>query len=356
MKLSGNYFGLAALLLTGACFCFRAEGQSIEELRLNTAPAFVLLGTTPTAVEQPSSPRALATSIFASQDDREGGSLLPRNLAFEFAPYWWFYGNDLTWEQYQTNDSPIFNIARTLTFSAATAETEFPAPNNTTTDGTGIGVGVRFSIWKGQPSQAAIRAKQALGASLNQIAEKLPDDPDEPMLIEDLTAQYGPEMKAYREAIRRRDGFQLEVAGGVAWGYPDDEFDDSHLKSAGLWVTPAYRSPSEGPLGDLQIVGVGRYLYHRLPTDNASSVDVGARLVWTVTGKPFSASAEYLRRFSDEDGTDSSRYAATIEYQVNQKMAVLLGFGQDFKSMMTKEDNAFVLLGLNFAILDAKAR
>jgi hypothetical protein len=337
--------------------CLPASAQSVEELRLNTAPAFVLLGTTPTAVEQPSSPRGLATSIFASQDDKDGGTLLPRNLALEFAPYWWFYGKELTWEQYQTNDSPLVNIGRTLTFSIATAETEFPTANDTVVDGTGIGLGVRFSLWKGQPSQAAIRAKKALGTTLNKLAEKLPDDPDEPILIDDLTSQFGPEMKAYRQAIRRRDGFQLEMAGGVAWGYPDDDFSDSRLKSAGVWLTPAYRSPSEGPLGDLEIVGVGRYLYHKLPADdNASSFDVGARLVWTVTGKPFSASAEYVRRFSDEDGTDSTRYAGQIEYQFNQRLAVLLGFGQDFKSMLTKEDNAFVLLGLNFAILDAKAR
>lgn len=345
--------GFLAVVLVGTGH-LNARAQSIEELRLNTAPAFVLLGTTPTAVEQPSSPRALATSIFAAHDDGEGGSVLPRNLALEFAPYWWFYGKDLTWDEYQRNDSPLANIGRTLTFSLATAETDFPGLDGAT-EGTGIGAGLRFSIFKGQPTQQAIDAKEALGATLGSIAEKLPDDPTEPMLIDDLTAQFAPEMRAYREAIRRRNGFQLEMAGGVAWGYPDDEFSDSQLKSAGAWITPAYRSPSEGPIGDLQLVGVGRYLYHDLPGDNTSTIDVGGRLVWTVTGKPFAASAEFVHRFSEEDGTDSSRYGATIEYQVNSRLAVLLGFGQDFKSLLTREDSAFVLLGLNFAILEAKA-
>ena len=352
-----HYSKLLVAVVALGFFPPSARGQSIEELRLNTAPAFVLLGTTPTAVEQPSSPRALATSIFASHDDGAGGSVLPRNLALEFAPYWWFYGNDLTWEEYQNNDSPLANIGRTLTFSLATAETDFPTLDGSA-EGTGIGAGFRFSIKKGNPTREAIEAKKALGATLDSIAEKLPN-PDAdgnvpPILIDDLTAQFAPEMRAYREAIRRRTGFQLEVAGGVAWGYPDDEFSDSQLKSAGAWITPAYRSPTQGPIGDLQFVGVGRYLYHDLPSDNASTFDVGARLVWTIPDRPFAASAEFVQRFSDLDGTDSARYAGTLEYQVNPRLAVLLGFGQDFESLITREESAFVLLGLNFAILDAK--
>jgi hypothetical protein len=34
---------------------------------------------------------------------------------------------------------------------------------------------------------------------------------------------------------------------------------------------------------------------------------------------------------------------------------VLFAFGKDFESMLSGEDNTFALLGLNFAILEAKS-
>jgi hypothetical protein len=332
-----------------------AEALSVEDLRLNTAPAFVLLGTTPTAVEQPGSPRAFAASLFASQDDNSAGRVLPRNLALEFAPYWWFYGKELTWDEYQKNDALLANLGRTLTFSVATAEAELPTPAGTS-DGTGIGLGFRVNLWKGQPSAAAVNAKNALSLKLKDIAAELPDDPDQPIPIDSIKSKYEIQLKDYREAIRRRDGFQLELAGGGSWGYPGDDFDAGVFKSGGVWVTPAYRSSSDGPAGDFQFVGVGRYLHHNLEEGDASSFDAGARVVWMIPSKLFTASAEFVHRFSEGNGTESSRYAGTVEYQVSDRLALLLGFGRDFKSMVTKEDSTFVLLGLNFAILDAKAR
>lgn len=342
---------LGTILLTPAVL--GADSVSIEDLRLNTAPAFVVLGTTPTAVEQPGSPRAFAASLFASQGDKSGGNFLPRNLALEFAPYWWFYGNNLTWNEYQKNDSLTANIARTLTFSVATSDTELPVSTGKT-NGTGIGLGFRVNLWKGQPSAAAMKAKDALSWKLSDIAKDLPDDPDKPIPIDSIKSQYDTQLKNYIEAMRRRDGFQLELAGGISWGYPEDDFGSGVFKSAGVWLTPAYRSKAEGPLGDFQLVGVARYLYNNLPAGDTSSFDVGGRLVWMIPGKPFSASAEFVHRISGEHGTDSSRYGGTIEYQVNERVSLLLGFGRDFKSMLTQKDNNYILLGLNFAIFNAQ--
>jgi hypothetical protein len=86
-----------------------------------------------------------------------------------------------------------------------------------------------------------------------------------------------------------------------------------------------------------------------------STFDLGGRIVWLVPGKPFSASAEVVHRLSDPCGIESTRYGGTLEYQLNDKLALLLGFGHDFKSAVTRDDSNFVLLGFNFGVLQAKA-
>lgn len=322
---------------------------SIEETRLNGAPAFVLLGVTPSAVEQPTSPRAFATTVFSSVGGSEASSTLPRNLAFEFSPYWWFSGSRLTWEEYQTDDTIIKNAQRTLTFSLATSEVDVEDPDEDTA--TGLGFGFRVNLLKGQPSEAARLAKTNLQSVLRGELEDLPDDPA-------AFTGFGEEFKkrtreavaAYRQAILSRVGWQLEVAGGTSGVFTENDFGGGRFRSSGLWITPAYRA-AKGPLTDFTLVGVGRYLHHNRETDDVSTFDAGARAVWTVPDKPYVFSAEYVQRFSDqEDPGDSHRYSASLEYHFQNGLVAMVSLGRDFESIVTGERDSFALFGFNLSL------
>src|SRR2546428_11903804 len=75
---------LASSALAAAGAAQTAPG-GLEELRTPTSPAFVLLDLTPSAVERPTTPKALAASLLAATGDLQ---FLPRNYAIDVAPYW----------------------------------------------------------------------------------------------------------------------------------------------------------------------------------------------------------------------------------------------------------------------------
>ena len=69
---------------------------SFNSIRTPTSPAFVLLGIEPTAVERPNTPSALAVSIL---NRTQNLSVLPKDYALEFSPYWLLGHSELTWRQ-----------------------------------------------------------------------------------------------------------------------------------------------------------------------------------------------------------------------------------------------------------------
>src|SRR3989442_7181148 len=75
---------LASSALAAAGAAQTAPG-GLEELRTPTSPALVLLDLTPSAVERPTTPKALAASLLAATGDLQ---FLPRNYAIDVAPYW----------------------------------------------------------------------------------------------------------------------------------------------------------------------------------------------------------------------------------------------------------------------------
>src|SRR3989442_3321906 len=86
---------LASSALAAAGAAQTAPG-GLEELRTPASPAFVLLDLTPSAVERPTTPKALAASLLAATGDLQ---FLPRNYAIDVAPYWLPPHPPLTYKQ-----------------------------------------------------------------------------------------------------------------------------------------------------------------------------------------------------------------------------------------------------------------
>lgn len=107
-------------------------------LRTPTSPAFVLLGLTPTTVERPTTPRAVATS-FLSHFTEGGGAILPRQFALEVGPYWLWSHPRLTLEDYMSAGGSLGNqlgtsLQRTLSIAVAAADSSFKTPGPTSRD------------------------------------------------------------------------------------------------------------------------------------------------------------------------------------------------------------------------------
>src|SRR4029453_19273393 len=96
-----------------------AQAQSgtlpLNDLRAPTSPAFVLLDVSPTAIERPQNPKALAFNLISAATSEDG---FPRNYALVVAPYWLHSHRDLTFETYQEAKFPQ-GLLQTFTFPGA---------------------------------------------------------------------------------------------------------------------------------------------------------------------------------------------------------------------------------------------
>src|SRR4051812_24975372 len=59
---------------------------TVSDARTPEAPAFVLLGVSPSQIDRPTTPRALTISVISASFDSD--NLLPHNYALQVAPYW----------------------------------------------------------------------------------------------------------------------------------------------------------------------------------------------------------------------------------------------------------------------------
>src|SRR5581483_12283226 len=91
---------------------------SADDLKAPSTPAVAVLGTAPTTVERPDSPRALVFNLAASVSDAGG---VPQNYAAQVAPYWMRSHPDLLFHSY-ISPSIGESAVRSFAISVATAD------------------------------------------------------------------------------------------------------------------------------------------------------------------------------------------------------------------------------------------
>ena len=95
-----------------------------HRIRTPTSPAFTILGVAPSEIQHPATPRDFALALSNSVQDSDDLTV-PRNLALEFAPYWWFRHGRLTFDEYQKAGFGS-NLLRNLSFSVGTTSRDVP--------------------------------------------------------------------------------------------------------------------------------------------------------------------------------------------------------------------------------------
>src|SRR6478672_10027278 len=95
-----------------------ASALAVSDARSPDAPAFVLLGVSPSQIERPTTPRALGISLLSTALDSD--NLIPQNYALSVAPYWLAGHPALSNREYY-NPSLRQSVVDTLSFSVVSS-------------------------------------------------------------------------------------------------------------------------------------------------------------------------------------------------------------------------------------------
>jgi hypothetical protein len=332
------------VVLAGSVTAARAQTSvTIDDLTAPTAPAFVLLDTTPASVARPETPKAFTVNLLNSLTSSEG---LPRNYAVEVAPYWMAAHPSLTFDQYQ-RPGVWQSLAQTFSVSVATVPLE--RPGAVPQDGTRVGLGVRASLVNGRPNPVLA----ALVDELQDVNDEILDLVNARRPVpEDLRARARQAAAAVQGADAERIGFFVALAAGQAWAVPADDLTQHRVERRAFWVTPSYRARvcvnEDACPSMLDIVGVVRGLQDPA---RGWAWDYGGRLVWRPT-RVFHLSAESLHRTEPSRlpagaaAGASRRTAGILEYRVRQDLVFYASFGRDFRTD-TGAEPLVSMLGLN---------
>jgi hypothetical protein len=267
-----------------------ARVLTVEELRAPSSAAVTLLGTAPTSIERPDSPRALVVNLLSTVADAGG---VPKNYSAQVAPYWMKSHDSLLFDSYM-HPSVGQSLIRSLGISFATADWITGTGKTATDLGSRLAFGVSTVALPGRidPKLDALRdsllqmdqdmiellrrrrtdpALKVLEDRRAEITKAIATEavkpaPNEDLLLDlgrqlertnQLIATIGPALDrpiaALEQAIRsttlqiqslnvHRSGAQLSIAAAWSFQIPDDVFGDARASRAAIWVTPSYRA------------------------------------------------------------------------------------------------------------------
>lgn len=328
---------LAALLLAAAAA--HADEQPPEAYTLLTpdSPAFTLLGVSPTQIQRPTDPTALAHSL-SEAFTSEGGFRIPTNFALEFAPFWLFAQPELTLTEYQA--ASLKSLYRKLSISLAitpsqTSETPYPR----------LGLGLRTRLLDGAPadttpcqevlSRYAVEQGQFIAAlePAPTTAEALQQAQQTWLAQNKDRLQQALSEQRCVEVASAREGLLVDLALAGAADFPRQELQSLTPTAAAAWLNAAWVSR------ELSAIALGRFQVER-PLEGAweRHVDTGLRLLWA--REDFALSAEGLLRLpvATEGAQARHRVALIGDFQVHPGIWLSLSAGNGFNGAVDYTD------------------
>ncbi|HKW41551.1 MAG TPA: hypothetical protein VJN39_09895 [Gemmatimonadales bacterium] len=305
---------------------------TLDELRTPASPAFVLLGVAPSAVERPTTPKALAATLLAASGDLQ---FFPKNYAIEVAPYWLSSHPSLTYERF--HDPGVWqSLKQTLSLSLAASRSS-PILSDS---GTAVGLGARMFVSSGFTDRKQL---DALTAQLDTVQQQqnLATLRNAPTAVGDSLAIKNDRLTRQLQAlVQDRLGYIVEAAAALIAAYPLDAFAKGRVARVGAWVTQTYRL--HHPQADVLVVsrfirdvGAARNLY-----------DVGGRLAYSNRG--LTIAGEYVGRFGRSRADKTHRAAGTLEYRWAEGKYITATFGRNFDESTGKTLIALIGVDLGF--------
>jgi hypothetical protein len=332
-----------------ACLASK-DGCKVDDLKTPTVPAFAIIGISPSDVETPRSPKALALALYNAYN----GGRVAQDVALDVAPYWLFAHPLLTYDEY-VNASPLEQLAQNASISVATA----PSPDDLSTD---MGLGLRTHLLFASASEsdkADIKKAEAELDKLQQRAEfdelmtslDCKNNVDKPACkdLAKLIAQLGPvddallskAGKTLQDTLTSRSGFLFGLAGAVSSRSATDKFAPKDFQKAAGWLNFGYR------FDWLDLMGLVRFTDVDAPK-TLQYIDLGGKV--GVFKPSWDLHAEAVYRFvsgKDAPVENSGRIAGVFEFKITDEVFASTTFGKAADEW-GKAGTLFTLFGLNF--------
>lgn len=340
---------IASVFLTIAVTTTAAQDIKIDDVKTPPSPAFVLMGIEPSAVERPTTPRALGASLLSALNDESSPSS-PKNFALEVAPYWLTSHPKLTYDQY---NQPDFGQALLQSLSVSVATKQQTAGSDATPGSTLGGAGVRTAWLLGKPSSIEGQLRTAIQNLAADLAAKAPPMPGQPPPDPMNDPTFTKLIDAFRNA-RYEGRWFIEAAAASTALFTDNNAEKSQHQKSGVWVTPSYRMSRTSfdsstntvtSQPNIDFLAVVRWISDHTGTERTSPLDLGARLLWN--NGDLSISAEHVER--RRTSKNSSRTAAVGEFKLSDNMYLTATFGKNFKDENPK-GTLIGIFGLHFGI------
>ncbi len=377
----------ALLLAIGSQVPAQGKLPELSSLKPSTAPAFVLLGASPSAIERPTTPADFALML---ANRAEQFSTVPKEFATEVAPYWMGSRPQLSWTA-DTARTIGQSIARTFTFSAANASI-----GTKTLPRTGLAAGARMMLLSGRLSETSKQTLRNLEASLaeegaifNRMRAAPLQEIDDSLTARLRAAQQldpAQRAEAMARALERkkaetdaltakvlaspafldsiaegrkrftnvalnREGPMLELAGAAGWGFDNAVWRTGKFDRWGAWATFTWaRGTAHDDGAKIAPILVARFIANDSDT-LPNFFDAGARLV--VHDDRYGASLEtVVRKPVGSSGKTLYRVAGVLEYQLRKDSWAIATFGRDHNTSV--EGSLIAQLGLRLQFADER--
>lgn len=355
----------------------RGTAQSVESLQLTSAPAFILLGAAPSAVERPATPGAISASLVSAI--RGGDGLVPNGYAVEVTPYWLQPRPRLSARELYTNDVGL-NLQRTWSLSFATVREDNSKESAGDQPDTRAAVALSISPWVGRENaqlqdlralrttvskahQDSLDVLEEVNAALENSARDAPQRPNleaRKRTLADFDVRFADSIAVLsgriRDERRRPAGFQLQLAAGANARFSESAWERGQVSGVAFWGTPSYRLDAI----PFEVVGVIRYISNEPTFEWKDLVDTGARLVWE--RQRFSMSGEYsVRAILEGDVaqtggdagttlrfTDTHRWTLIGNFQIDDHTQLVASFGTDYRRPDAAQRPVISTLGVQF--------
>ncbi len=367
----------------------QSDKVELKDLKVPVAPAFSLLDFSPKTIESPGTIKAFTTNLVTNAALTAG---LPKNFAFEFAPYWFFKHPNMSIYTYfglgrveQKTDAggkesfafvPKKNIfyglrSTSLSFGSVFKDSSKALPVNVNY----IGYALRSNVI----NIRSRRLDTAMQTGIEDVNEALQN-----VLFNAITKCNGLDsieridcigkfieqskdsiLKSARtrfEGIANaRPRFSMDVAIASSTAFGNNNFSNRKTYRSGGWLTLAYYQPLVSAAAVKENIQnlldcknyFNAYFLFRSLRENATTdfknftgqslIDYGGRAEFEFDR--FSLSVESIKRVNQSNKAfNTSRTVGIVQYRINNNLFLLGTFGKDFGTI----NNIVSLFGLNW--------
>jgi hypothetical protein len=343
------------------------SNTDFDNLKASNSPAFNMLGIANSDVEHPTELSDFAVNIKTATINL---TAIPNNYAFEIAPFL-LLRKQLNYKNVTVDRFNKTNIGDVLkqTFLFSFGMNQYFGDKQNVDSTSKMAIGIKFAIvrpkWNKKTNQQFEKTIRGMKDKLNDYTEKyrelqandallnrLIEEGDNAKIVkrkQELKKEIELEEAVLEKFTIEREGWFVDFTSGIAFNYPNNNFDKGFVNKAGAWLTGGYENISDKNVSALCIA---RYLYnagaYNSFANGIHNVDMGARLLAN-DGKnnKYLISAEAVWRYLPQQTNASNwRLVANLEYAMNANQRLTFSFGRNYNGSTNSGGN--LIAALNF--------